>query len=153
MQQVSHAAHYREPRALPASSCRSFEPCCTVKALDFTPSKAALRSLIQEADPQLTGFVDFEGFKGIMAKHAASIDPSGEVDKIFKLIAGNATSISLANLREAAHELGENMSDDDLSKLVELLGSESRAAISKEEFARIMLPKKGGEDNLDSLDD
>ena len=127
-----------------------------MRALDYVPRRAELRGLISAADPEETGFVTFEGFHSIMSKHAAAVDLRSEVDKIFELMAGGrgAKSITRHNLREVARELGETMSDDDLEAMLEMLSSSS-GDISREDFARIMIPTSGkdlDEEDLDDLD-
>ena len=65
-----------------------------------------------------------------------------------------AKSITRHNLREVARELGETMSDDDLEAMLEMLSSSS-GDISREDFARIMIPTSGkdlDEEDLDDLD-
>ena len=122
-----------------------------MRALNYNPKRSELRSLVEEVDPSLTGFVDFEGFLAIMSKHARAVDVRSEVDAIFALFAGDRKTISEANLREAAKEIGENMSDDDIRAMVQALSNDS-GAISQEAFARIMMPRQIGDD-LDLVDD
>ena len=122
-----------------------------MRALNYNPKRSELRSLVEEVDPSLTGFVDFEGFLAIMSKHARAVDVRSEVDAIFALFAGDRKTISEANLREAAKEIGENMSDDDIRAMVQALSNDS-GAMSQEAFARIMMPRQIGDD-LDLVDD
>ena len=126
-----------------------------MRALDYAPRKSELRGLVAMADPDETGFVTFDGFSKIMSKHAATVDVRAEVDKIFDLFAGErgARSISRHNLRDVARELGEQMDDEAIDTLLELLSS-SGGDISRDDFLRIMVPKRGADaEDLDLVDD
>ena len=128
-----------------------YELRAAMRALNYNPRKTELRALIEDADPKKDGYVTFEKFLAIMSKHARTVDPQAECDAIFKLFAGDSKTISKAALREAAKEIGENMTDDDLDSLMEALSNESNS-ISIEKFRSVMLPKKMGDD-LDEVDD
>jgi Ca2+-binding EF-hand superfamily protein len=132
-----------------------FELKAAMKSLDFTPKRSELSALVQAADPSGSGYVDFDGFLKIMKKHASAVDVHSELDKIFALLtSGGSNAITVNNLRDVARELGENMTDDELCKMIELVGSGGRGggAISRDAFTRIMIPKRGDED-LDLVDD
>ena len=133
-----------------------YELRSAMRALGYNPKKAELRALIEDADPEQTGFVVFDGFLKLMTRHARTVDLRAEVDAIFALIAGSAQrdTISLANLRDAAREVGEGMSEDELREMVELLSNSKADCITKDEFASIMLPRQVDDSlNLDALDD
>ena len=122
-----------------------------MRALNYNPKKAELRVIVEEADPGLVGYIDFEGFLKIMSKHARTVNRQDEVDSIFALFADGSKTISLSALRDAAKEIGENMTADELESIVETLGGKS-AGINQEAFRRIMLPKEVGDD-LGEVDD
>jgi len=118
-----------------------------MRALDYSPSKLELRSLLEDADPKQTGYLNFDAFKGIMTKHAATVDPKAEADKIFAMFTSSTGSkaITYHNLRDVARELGESMSDQELTKMLQALtqgdGSRGRGDLSRDDFSKIMVPK------------
>jgi len=128
-----------------------FELRSAMAALNYKPRKSELRAVVQEVDPDLTGSIGFEAFLAIMAKYWSTRDLRAEVDTIFGLIAGDRDTISSAQMGEVAKEIGENMTQDEIRDMADKLSS-GMGSISKEAFARIMMPRQVGDD-LDSVDD
>ena len=77
-------------------------------------------------------------------------DTREEVDKVFKLFAGDASSISLANLQRVAKDLGENMTEEELKEMIEHADKSNAGAVSADDFYRLMM-KGGKADKIDDL--
>ncbi len=72
--------------------------------------------MIADADKENRGEIDFPGFLEVMTpKILLERDPMQELHKMFKLFDEDETGkISFKNLRKAARELGENLSDEEI---------------------------------------
>ena len=65
-----------------------------------------------------TATVDFPDFLDIMTTRMAERDSEQEISKAFLQFSGNKDHISLADLKQMAKELGENMSEDELKEMM-----------------------------------
>ena len=69
----------------------------------------------------------------------AERDPREEMLKAFRLFDDDETGkISFRNLKRVAKELGENMTDDEITEMIEEADRDGDGEISEEEFMRIM---------------
>ena len=86
-----------------------------MRALGFEPKKEEIRKIIQEADRDNSGCIDFSEFLDMMAQRMQDRDPNEDMMKAFKLFDDDGDGkISFKNLKRVAKELGENMTDDEL---------------------------------------
>lgn len=70
-------------------------------------------------------------------------DVKEEVLKVFKLFDDeNKGSISLANLQRVAKELGEKLSDEELTEMIEEADSNGDGLVNQEDFMKIMKKTK-----------
>jgi len=67
-------------------------------------------------------------------------DPRQELEKAFKLFDDDDTGkISVRNLRRVARDLGETMSEDEVTTMIEEFDTDGDGEINLEDFVTIML--------------
>ena len=110
-----------------------------MRALGFEPKKEEVRRIIQDIDKNGEGFIKYEDFLEIMTQKMMERDPIEEIKKAFKLICEEGhDKITLKSLKKVARELGENMSEDELSEMIEEADKDQDGEIGEEDFIRIM---------------
>merc|ERR1712228_474864 len=86
-----------------------------------------------------SGVIDYPEFLDMMTQKMAERDPREEMLKAFRLFDDDETGkISFRNLKRVAKELGENMTDDEITEMIEEADRDGDGEISEEEFMRIM---------------
>jgi len=86
-----------------------------MRALGFEPKKEEIRKIIQDADKEGSGLIQFADFLELMSAKIAERDPIEEIKKAFRLFdAEEKGKISFKDLKRVAKELGENMTDEEL---------------------------------------
>ncbi|KAB0348252.1 hypothetical protein FD754_013109 [Muntiacus muntjak] len=92
-----------------------------------------------ETDKEGIGTVSSEEFFAIMSVKMSEKDEKEEILKAFKLFDDDDTgSISLNNIKRVAKERGENLTDDELQKMLDEADHDGDAEINKEEFLKVM---------------
>jgi centrin-1 len=110
-----------------------------MRALGFEPRKEEVRKMISDIDRDGSGTIDFPEFLEMMSSKMAERDPREEIMKAFRLFDDDETGkISLKNLKRVSRELGENMTDEELSEMIEEADRDGDGEINEEEFLRIM---------------
>merc|ERR1711934_173445 len=110
-----------------------------MRALGFEPRKEEVRKMIADIDRDGSGTIDFPEFLEMMSSKMAERDPREEIMKAFRLFDDDETGkISFKNLKRVAKELGENMTDEELSEMIEEADRDGDGEINEEEFLRIM---------------
>lgn len=81
-----------------------------------------------------------QAFQTVMAHRIAARDPKEEILRAFELFdEGGKGTISLADLRRVARELGEGLQEEELAAMIEEFDLDGDGAISQEEFLNICL--------------
>merc|ERR1719232_2090585 len=102
-----------------------------MRALGFEPKREEIKKMIAD--------VDYNEFLDMMTQKMAERDPREEMLKAFRLFDDDETGkISFRNLKRVAKELGENMTDDEITEMIEEADRDGDGEISEEEFMRIM---------------
>merc|ERR1719379_53899 len=110
-----------------------------MRALGFEPKREEIKKMIADVDKDNSGVIDFPEFLDMMTQKMAERDPREEMLKAFKLFDDDETGkISFKNLKRVAKELGENMTDDEITEMIEEADRDGDGEISEEEFLRIM---------------
>ena len=86
-----------------------------MRALGFQPKKEDLKKMMQDADRDGNGMIDFEEFTELMQTRLANRDPKEEMLKAFRLIDADGSGIiTFKELKKVCKELGENMTDEEI---------------------------------------
>ena len=110
-----------------------------MRALGFEPKREEIKKMIADVDKDGSGVIDFPEFLDMMTQKMAERDPREEMLKAFRLFDDDETGkISFRNLKRVAKELGENMTDDEITEMIEEADRDGDVEISEEEFMRIM---------------
>jgi len=110
-----------------------------MRALGFDVKKQEVLRIIEDVDRTGSGSIEFSDFMDIMKQKIISRDPMEEISKAFKLFDDDQTGkISLKNLRRVAKELGQNLSDEELTAMIEEFDLDEDGQINEHEFAEIM---------------
>merc|ERR1719343_1125868 len=110
-----------------------------MRALGFEPKREEIKKMIADVDKDGSGVIDFQEFLDMMRQKMSERDPREEMMKAFRLFDDDETGkISFRNLKRVAKELGENMTDDEITEMIEEADRDGDGEISEEEFMRIM---------------
>ena len=110
-----------------------------MRALGFEPKREEIKKMIADVDKDGSGVIDYPEFLDMMTQKMAERDPREEMLKAFRLFDDDETGkISFRNLKRVAKELGENMTDDEITEMIEEADRDGDGEISEEEFMRIM---------------
>nr|XP_027776853.1 centrin-4-like [Marmota flaviventris] len=110
-----------------------------LRALGFEPKKEELKQMIAEMDKEGIGTISFEKFFAIISVKMGEKDEKEEILKAFKLFDDDDTGrITLSNIRRAAKELGENLTDDELQEMLDEADYDGDGEINEEEFLKMM---------------
>ncbi|XP_047422360.1 centrin-4-like [Sciurus carolinensis] len=110
-----------------------------LRALGFEPKKEEVKQMIAEMDKEGIGTISFENFFAIISVKMSEKDEKEEILKAFKLFDDDDTGrITLSNIRRAAKELGENLTDDELQEMLDEADCDGDGEINEEEFLRMM---------------
>ena len=110
-----------------------------MRALGFEPKREEIKKMIADVDKDGSGVIDYPEFLDMMTQKMAERDPREEMLKAFRLFDDDETGkISFRNLKRVAKELGENMTDDEITEMIEDADRDGDGEISEEEFMRIM---------------
>ena len=107
-----------------------------MQELGFEAKNQTVYRMIQDLDKDGSGQIDFDEFLDMMCARVNKDNPE-DIKKIFRLFDHDSTGkISLKNLRRVAHELGEDLSDEQLRDMI------ARADMDGDgEFIRVMTTK------------
>merc|ERR1711865_672999 len=90
-----------------------------MKALGFEPKEGEIEKMIRSVDDDGDGEMDYDDFERMMERKILDKDQKNDLLKAFSLIDDDKTGkISLTNLKRVAKELGEAMTDEDLSGVI-----------------------------------
>lgn len=90
-----------------------------MRALGFEPKKEEIKKMISDIDKDGNGTIDFNEFLDMMTAKMSEKDSKEELMKAFRLFDDDETGkISFRNLKRVAKELGETMSDEQLSEMI-----------------------------------
>lgn len=92
-----------------------------------------------DVDPDGLGKLSYEEFLNIMTVKMSEKDSKEEVLRAFRLFDDDDTgTISFKNLKRVAHELGENLTDEEIQEMIDEADKDGDGEISQEEFLKIM---------------
>jgi centrin-3 len=115
-----------------------------VPASSLQQSSGNARPAPPPAQPSFTGpsrlLLPLAAFQTKTASLILARDPRTEIERAFDLFdADGKGSISLADLRRVARELGEGLQEEELAAMIEEFDMDGDGLISREEFVGICL--------------
>lgn len=109
-----------------------------MKALGFDAKKSEVLDLLRTYDPQNKRLITYDDFFQVMKTKILQRDPEEELRRAFDLFDVNHTGkITFADLKRVAHEIGENLRDDELQAMIDVFDLDEDGAISLEEFINL----------------
>mmetsp|Transcript_29296 Transcript_29296/g.32542 ORF Transcript_29296/g.32542 Transcript_29296/m.32542 type:complete len:151 (+) Transcript_29296:91-543(+) len=113
-----------------------------MKSLGQEPTSEQLDQMINEVDKDNSGTIEFDEFLQLMAKQMTKGDLQDELREAFKAFDQNGDGkISKAELKKVMEGLGENLSDQDISDMIDEADHDGDGEINYEEFVAMMLAK------------
>jgi len=110
-----------------------------MRALGFEPKKEDIKKMISDIDRDGSGTIDFNEFLHMMTAKMSERDNKEEIVKAFKLFDDDGTEkITLKNLRRVAKEIGENMTDQELSEMIAEADTDADGGVTLSDFMQIM---------------
>ncbi|TKS75462.1 Centrin-2 Caltractin isoform 1 [Collichthys lucidus] len=110
-----------------------------IQALGYEPSKEEIKRILATVDKDDTGRIDFEGFVTIMAFKMAEPDSDEEITKSFRLFEDSRTGvIEFDDLKRAAEELGENLTDEEIKEMIHGADPNKLGAVTKRQYLLMM---------------
>ena len=111
-----------------------------LRALGYEPEKERMKKIISEIDKEsLSNTLMADEFERIMQSKLFEYENETEIEKAFPLFTQGREFIEYADLERVAHELGENLGEAVLRKMIEeadVLDHDKK--VSREEFFRVM---------------
>eukprot|EP00658_Telonema_sp_P-2_P056001 TRINITY_DN444_c0_g2_i1.p1 TRINITY_DN444_c0_g2~~TRINITY_DN444_c0_g2_i1.p1 ORF type:complete len:170 (-),score=69.74 TRINITY_DN444_c0_g2_i1:418-927(-) len=109
-------------------------------ALGFEVKDSEINKMITDMDKDGDATVDLEEFMMLMVEKMNSKSAKADLMKGFSYFdSDNTGTISFKNLQKVARELGENLTDDEISGLIEEANRDGTGAITEKDFVRVML--------------
>jgi len=94
-----------------------------MRALGFTVKKAEIREMLEDVGHNLEesgGAVDFREFSEMLTSKMNGRDTREEIMKVFALFDEEGTGkITFRNLKRVAQELGEDLTDEELTEMID----------------------------------
>lgn len=126
-----------------------------LRALGFEVKKEDVRRMLAEIGKDPSQPIEFNDFLDMMRGKMPDKNSRAEIDKVFQLFDEDGFGkISFRNLKRIAQELGESLTDEELTEMIEEADRDGDGLINPDEFYRVMR-KRGGNplDDWDSDDE
>ncbi|KAK2005032.1 calmodulin [Colletotrichum falcatum] len=111
-----------------------------MRSLGLNPSDTELNDMINEADADHNGTIDFNEFLTLMAQKVQVGDAEEELKNAFKVFDRDGSgTISAEELRHVLTSLGENMTPAEIDEMIQMADKNGDGTIDYDEFASIMM--------------
>ncbi|KAF8822643.1 centrin 2 [Cardiosporidium cionae] len=112
-------------------------------SLGFDNRNPTIYQMIAEIEAKSAGgLLDFDGFLDAISSKLGDRESRDGIQKIFNLFDDDKTgTITLRNLKRVSRELGERMTEEELSEMIDRADSNADGEISFEDFYTIMTKK------------
>lgn len=109
-----------------------------LKSLGQSANKDQLKDMIREFDKNGDGYIDYEEFIVMMSLKTQFEDPVEDLRQAFGVFDENKDGfISQTELKRAMSNLGETLTDRDISKMMKEADTDGDGRINFEEFKRM----------------
>ena len=110
-----------------------------LRALGFEPRKEEVRKMIASVDKSGSGTIDFNEFLKLLLDKMSEKDSKEDAMRAFRQFDVDQTGkITFENLKAVSRELGEDMTDEEISEMIEKADRDADGMISEEEFWRVL---------------
>ena len=110
--------------------------------LGLDSKNAQVSQMVNDLDADGSGSIDFEEFLNMLTAKVAKKETRADVEKVFRLFDEKKTGkIGLRNLREVALEIGEQMTDEELLKMIERADSDGDGLVTSDGLYNILVKK------------
>lgn len=101
-------------------------PCIRLEKLKWImqslfqdPSETELREMVQEADKDGSGSIDFDEFLMLMVNKDSQLDNMDEMREAFKIFDRNGTGyITVESIKEVFHHIGQMVTDEECKAMI-----------------------------------
>eukprot|EP00931_Biecheleriopsis_adriatica_P059251 TRINITY_DN3541_c0_g1_i4.p1 TRINITY_DN3541_c0_g1~~TRINITY_DN3541_c0_g1_i4.p1 ORF type:complete len:210 (+),score=56.04 TRINITY_DN3541_c0_g1_i4:32-661(+) len=108
-----------------------------MKELGFEMTRGEIDEMISEVDEDGSGEIDFDEFREMVTRKIMDRKPM--VEKAFQEFDNDGSGyITFAKLKRISKLMGENMSDKDLTDMLELADKDGDGLVSLQEFMNLM---------------
>ena len=113
-----------------------------LRSLGQNPSEREVAEMLQLADADSSGVVDFDTFLSLIQTKMKEQDNEGEIRESFRVFdkEGNG-KISSSELRHIMTTLGEKLTEDEVDEMLNEAGADGNGMINYEAFAKILTSK------------
>ena len=116
-----------------------------MRALGVMLNKEDLKTLMDNADKDGSGAIDFDEFLALMVQRIQYQNPKLEIKKAFRMYDDDeGGTIDFNNLRKVATELEEDtyIDDEDIELMIKLADTKGAGSVDFEDFMAIMAKAK-----------
>ncbi|KAK6127851.1 hypothetical protein DH2020_038420 [Rehmannia glutinosa] len=123
-------------------SITSKELGTVLRSLGQNPTEAELQEMINEADADLNGKIEFHEFLNLMAAQMKDPDSEEALREAFNLFDKDQNGlISAAELHQVMTNLGEKVTDEEVDEMIREADLDGDGQVSYEEFVILMLAR------------
>ena len=110
-----------------------------MRALGLHASRQAVKALMKKADADGSGAIEFPEFLMLMAEKLHLRNKELELNKAFRMYDDDeGGTIDMFNLKNAASELGMEVTDNDLEVMIKYAESHIEGEVDLEDFMKVM---------------
>jgi len=103
------------------------------------PTEAELKQMISEVDADGNGLIDFAEFVTLMARKMNNTDKDAEIKEAFNVFDKDGSGkISKDELRSIMKSLGEDLTDEEITQMIQEADTNGDGEIDYEEFLRML---------------
>uniref|UniRef100_A0A0B6YU17 EF-hand domain-containing protein n=1 Tax=Arion vulgaris TaxID=1028688 RepID=A0A0B6YU17_9EUPU len=111
----------------------------TMRALGQKPTEEELKKMIDNADLDGNGKIDFQEFTVIMSRQKKYNSKEEELRDVFKVVDSDGNGLITAEeLRQIMVNLGEKVTMEEVYEMIRELDMDGNGAIDVDEFVKIM---------------
>jgi len=110
-----------------------------MRSLGQNPTEDELKDMVNEADDNGNGYVDFDEFLVTMTKKVKEADSGDEFREAFRIFDTQGDGfISVEKLKHVATTLGETLTDDEINEMIREADKDDNGIVDFNEFVDMM---------------